>query len=120
MKENFLQVRQYYFQLRNIPENVTFLDYLPSSDLKYFDNNSRINYHLFVLIGDIYNFKIHIRLAESFAYVDSSGSWHGAIKLITRRKVNFCMTALRWENDRYGLVEHTTHSYHAQYKKLWK
>lgn len=94
---------------------MTYLEHLSSNDLVYLNSASRINYHLFALIMDIYNFKIFIHLSSHFASLDSTGKWHGAIEMINRKEVDFCLTPLRWENDRYGLVEHTTHSYHAQY-----
>ncbi|XP_037037927.1 uncharacterized protein LOC119075564, partial [Bradysia coprophila] len=100
--------------LRNIPENVTFLEHLQSNDYPYVNNLGRINYRLFTLIEDIYNLKVQVRVAEFYAHLDASHNWHGAIDLVKRRKVDFGLTPLRWEDDRYGVVEHTTHSYHAQ------
>lgn len=104
-----------FFKLRNVPKNISYLEHLRSNDLGYINSASRTNYRLFTLIMDKHNFKISIRVAESWAALDSSGIWHGAIELVNRSEVDFCLTPLRWENDRYGLVEHTTHTYYARY-----
>jgi len=72
-------------QLRNIPENRTFLEHLQSNAHPYHDNLGRISYRLFMLIKDIYNLEIQIRVASFYAHLDESGNWHGAIDLVNRR-----------------------------------
>ncbi|KAJ6647072.1 Ionotropic receptor 75a [Pseudolycoriella hygida] len=99
--------------LRKVPKDITFMEHLRSNDLGYVNNVSRFGYHIFSLIMDIHNFKIHIHVANIFAYFDSSG-WHGAIDAVNRSEVEFCLTPLRWENDRYGLLEQTIHIYHVR------
>lgn len=72
-------------------------------------------YRIFILIMDRHNFTMNIRLSNIWGLLDSKGKWHGAIGMINRSEVDLCLTALRWDNKRYGAFEHTTHSYHVQY-----
>lgn len=74
-----------------------------------------MTYRLFVLLMDMHNFKINVRLSSIWGSLDSNGKWHGAVGMINRSEVDLCITALRWDNQRYGAYEHTTHSYHVQY-----
>lgn len=102
-------------KLTNIPNQTTYLDHLNSNELTHLDSMSRMMYRIFILISDMYNFKTNIRLSNIWGSLDSTGKWHGAIGAINRSEVDFSITALRWDESRYGAFEHTTHSYHVQY-----
>lgn len=72
-------------------------------------------YRLFILMMEMHNFKANFRVSNLWGLKDSSGNWHGAIGALNRGQVDFCITGLRWANERYGVYEQTTAAYHAQY-----
>lgn len=112
------------FQLVNVPENKTFLDHLNSNELVHLDSMSRYMYRLFLLMTQMFNFKMNLRLTHLYAPKDSDGKWHGAVGALNRSEVDFCVTGLKWANGRYGVYEQTTAAYYAQYdfadyRKVW-
>lgn len=71
-------------------------------------------YRLFVLMTEMFNFSINLRLAHFWGIKDSDGNWKGAVSALNHSQVDFCITGLRWANERYGVYEQTTAAYHAQ------
>ncbi len=101
-------------KLTNIPNQTTYLEHLNSDDSTHLDSMSRLMYRVFLLMKDMLNFKLTIRLSSIWGFRDSAGKWHGAIGMTNRSEVDLCMSGLRWDNLRYGAFEHTTHAYHVQ------
>lgn len=104
----------FVFKLTNVPNHTTFIDHLNSNELVHLDSMNRLMYRLFVLMMDMFNFKVHLRLANIWGSLDSKSKWHGAIGMINRSEVDFCFSGLRWDNTRYGVFEQTTHAYFVQ------
>lgn len=71
-------------------------------------------YSLFVLMMEMFNFRVNLRLAHLWGMKDANGKWHGAVGALNRSQVDFCVTGLRWANERYGVYEQTAAAYHAQ------
>lgn len=72
-------------------------------------------YRMFLLIMEMFNFKANLRLTNVWGLKDKHGYWRGAVGALNRSQVDFCVTGLRWANERYGVYEQTTAAYHAQY-----
>lgn len=77
---------------------------------------TRLMYNLFLLMMEMFNFKVNLRLAHLWGLKDSAGTWHGAVGVLNRSQADFCITGLRWANERYGVYEATIPTYYAQYE----
>lgn len=65
----------------------------------------------------MFNFKMAVRRAKIWGYLQANGSWLGAIGLINRSEIDICLSGLRWEDERYGAFDQTTHTYFSQLAK---
>lgn len=101
--------------MANIPKNTTLLQHLNSNERVHLDSMSRYMYSLFVLMMEMYNFRVNLRLAHLWGIKDADGKWHGAVGALNTSQVDFCVTGLRWANERYGVYEQTAAAYHAQW-----
>lgn len=100
--------------LNNVPNHTTFLEHINSNKFTHLDSMNRMAYRLFLIMMDMYNFTMNLRVSDIWGSLDSEGRWHGAIGLLNRSEVDLAISAFRWTNVRYGAFEHTTHSYHVQ------
>lgn len=71
-------------------------------------------YRLFVLMMEMFNFRVNLLLTHVWGRKDSDGNWHGAVGALNHSEVDFCITGLRWAVERYGVYEQTTAAYYAQ------
>ncbi|XP_037041261.1 ionotropic receptor 75a-like [Bradysia coprophila] len=106
--------------LANIPKSLTFLEHLQSNEFVHLDSISRYMYRLFLLMMEMYNFKVNLKLTNLWGLKDDQGYWHGAVGALNRSQVDFCVTGLRWANERYGVYEQTTAAYHEQFLFMFR
>ncbi|KAG4074482.1 hypothetical protein HA402_015771 [Bradysia odoriphaga] len=100
--------------LRDIPNGKTYIQHLQSEDSYHLDNMNRMSYRLVHVLMDMYNFKIHLRLATIWGSLDSKKRWLGAIGLLNRSEVDFSTTCVRLGVECYGAFEFTTYSHRNQ------
>lgn len=108
-----------FLQIPKTPNNETFIDHLESVDLTHVNSMSRLNYRLFQIIQQMYNFKIFLQRAHTLGDLNN-GRWKGAIGMINRQEVDLCLSGLRWENKHYGAFETTTNTYLTRVKFIFR
>lgn len=98
-------------QITDVPFHRSLQHHLDSLDFPHRDSMNRLNYHLFKMMEDIHNFKMHIVRTNAWGIISANGTWNGAIGFMHRREVDLCMTPLRWSPERYGFYDATTSTY---------
>lgn len=78
------------------------------------DSGDKNNYRLYQLMMDMFNFKLFVHRASVWGILSPNGTWKGVIGMLSRNEVDLAVPAFRWANERYGVFEQTTHSYHIQ------
>lgn len=78
------------------------------------DNISRNNYRLFKILTEMFNFKIFLRRGRLWGGRTENGSWTGVVGLLNRSEIDFSVTGVRWDDDRYGVFESTTDSFYVE------
>lgn len=58
---------------------------------------------------EMHNFKVLIRRAKYWVRIDPNGRWTGTLGMVQRREVDLAIDGARYQDDRYGQVEATTH-----------
>lgn len=90
------------------------MEHLESEESYHMDNMNRMSYRLVVVLKDMYNFRMHIRLVTLWAARDPKGKWLGAIGMVNRSEVDFGITSVKLSFERYGSFELTTLSHRNQ------
>lgn len=103
-----------FLKVAKIPKNSTLMQHLNSNELVHLDSMTRYMYRLFVLMMEMFNFKVNLRVAHFWARKDANGNWLGAAGALNRSEVDFCVTGLKWAIERVGVFEQTAAAYHAQ------
>lgn len=87
------------------------MEHLRSIESTHLDNMNRLGYHLVVILMDMHNFKVHIRLATIWGALDAKKRWLGTIGMVNRSEVDFSTTNVKLSFERYGAFEFTRHTH---------
>lgn len=97
-----------------MPANKTFFEYIHSDELPFKDTKERGNYRVFQILSSMFNFKMEIRRGLLWGALKSNGFWIGAVGSLNRSEIDFSISNLRWENDRYGTLDQTTDTFYIK------
>lgn len=101
------------------PSNETFLGHLESGDAIHINSMSRLNYRLFQIMQQMYNFKIFLQRAHMWGYL-KNGFWQGALGMLSRKEVDISVSGQQWKNEHYGALEATTNTYVVRTKFIFR
>lgn len=87
---------------------------MESDEYPFLDSGDKHNHRLFALIKDMFNFKLLVYRASVWGMLSSNGTWKGVIDMLSKNEVDLAVPTFRWANERYGVFEQTTHTYHIQ------
>lgn len=91
------------------------MEHLKSNEFPQVNSLDRSSYKLFELMMEQYNFSVFVYRTKLWMGVDANGKWIGTLGMVKRREVDMAITGVRHQDDRYGIVEATTHCYFVQY-----
>lgn len=97
-----------------MPKNKTFIEHLESDEFPFIDSGDKNNFRLFELIKEKYNFNLIAHRAAVWGILNPNGTWKGIIGMLQRNEIDFGVPAFRWAEERYSVMEHTTHTYQIQ------
>lgn len=78
------------------------------------DTKERGNYRVYDVLMEMFNFKVQIRRGKIWGALQSDGFWIGVVGSLNRSEIDLSISSLRWENDRYGVLDQTTDTFYIK------
>lgn len=78
------------------------------------DTKERGNYRVYQILMQMYNFRVVIRRGRIWGARKPDGFWKGVVGALNRSEIDLSITSLRWENDRYGMLDQTTDTFYVK------
>lgn len=105
---------RFYPKIPKLPKNKTFMEYIDSDECPFMDTKERGNYRVIQVLMQMYNFKVKIRRGKIWGALQKDGFWIGVVGSLNRSEIDLSISSLRWENDRYDVLDQTTDTFYIK------
>lgn len=78
------------------------------------DTKERGNYRVYDVLMEMFNFNVAIRRGKIWGALQPDGFWIGVVGSLNRSEIDLSISSLRWENDRYGVLDQTTDTFYIE------